>query len=62
MEIYVWKNKAFLVEHVQMKATDKLYHGTPRECQGASVKTGMYPTDYSDTHVAAGVQCLSFAE
>ena len=30
VEIYVWRNNAFLVEHVQMKATDELDYGTSR--------------------------------
>ena len=44
VEIYVWRNKAFLVEHVQMLATDELDHGISRECRGASVQTGIVPT------------------
>ena len=62
VEIYVWRNKAFLVEHVQMRATDELDHGTSRECRGASVQTGIVPTDCGDTHVPANVLCPSFAQ
>ena len=28
VEIYVWRNTAFLVEHVQVRSTDELDHGT----------------------------------
>ena len=45
VKIYVWRNKAFLVEHVQMRATDELDHGTSRECRGASIQTGIVLTD-----------------
>ena len=61
VKIYVWRNKALLVIHVKMRATDKLDHGTSRECRGASVQTGIVP-DCGDTHLPAGVLCLSFAQ
>ena len=51
VEIYVWRNKAFLVKHVKIRATDKLDHSTSREIRSASVQTGIVPTDCGDTHV-----------
>ena len=62
VEIYVWRNKAFSVEHVQMRVTDKLDYGTSRECRGASVQNSIVPTDCGDTHVPAAVLCTSFAQ
>ena len=62
VDIYVWRNKAFLVEHIQMRATDELDHGTSRECRVASVQTGIVPTDCGDTHVPSGVLCPSIAQ
>ena len=61
MEIYVWRNKAFLVEHVQVRSTDELDQGTSRECRNTIVQTGIVPIDYSNTHVPGGVLCPSFA-
>ena len=51
VEIYIWRNKAFLIEHVQMKATDELDHGTSRKCRGTSVEIGIVSTDCGDNHV-----------
>ena len=62
VEIYVWRNKAFLVEHVQVRSTDELDHGTSRECRNASVETGIVPIHYNDTHVPGGVRCPSLAK
>ena len=55
VEIYVWRNKAFLVENVHMRAIDELDHGTLRERRGASVQTGIVPTDCGDIHVPGGI-------
>ena len=51
MEIDVWRNKAYLVEHVQMRATDELDYGSSRDCRGTSVQTGIDPPDCGDTYV-----------
>ena len=61
-EIYVWRNKAFLVEHVRVRPTYELDHGTFRECRPATVQTGIFPNDCGDTHVPGGVLCPSFAQ
>ena len=62
VEIYVWRNKAFLFQHVQVRSTDELDHSTSRECRGASVQTGILHTDFGDSHVPGGVLCTSFAK
>ena len=62
VEIYVWRNKALLVEHVQVRSTDEFDHGTSRECRGASVQTGIVPTDCGDIYVPGGVHCSSLAK
>ena len=50
VEIYVRRN-AFLVEHVQMRATDELDHGTFRKCRGTIVQTGCVRIDCGETHM-----------
>ena len=40
-----------MVENVLVCATDELDHGFSRECRGASVQTGIVPSDSSVTHV-----------
>ena len=55
MEIDILRNKALLVENVQLRATDELEKGTSFKCRGASVKPGIVSTDCGDIHVFAGV-------
>ena len=62
VEIYVCRNKAFLVEHVQVESTEQLDYGTSRECRGASVQTGIVPNHCSDIHVLGGVLCPFLAK
>ena len=61
VEIDILKNKALLVENVQLRATGELDQGTSRECRGASVQPGIVPNDCGDIHVPAGVFCPSLA-
>ena len=44
-----------MVEHVEMRVTDKLDHGTSRECRGARDQTGIVPTDCADIYVPGGI-------
>ena len=59
VEIDSWRNKALLVEIVQVRATVELDHGTFREYRGATIQTGIVSSDCSDTHVSGCVLCLS---
>ena len=43
------------MEHVQVRATDELDHGTSRECRGASVQTGIVSTNCSYIYMPGGV-------
>ena len=54
--------QTLFVEYVQVTSIDQLDHGTYRKCRDASVQNGIVPTDCGDTHVPAGVLCLSFAQ
>ena len=62
MEIDFWRNNTLLVKNVQVRSTDELDHSTSRKYRGASVYTGIAPTDCGDTYVPAGVLCPSFAQ
>ena len=50
-----------MLESVQVRATDELDHGTSRKFREASVQTGIVPTHCNNTHVPAGVLCLTLA-
>ena len=51
-----------MVEHVQVRSTDELDHGTSRKCRNASVQTGIVPIDYGDIHVLGGILGLALAQ
>ena len=55
------EERAFLVEHVQVRATDELDHGTFREYRGTTVQTGIGLTDFGNIHVAGGILSPSLA-
>ena len=62
VEIYVWRNKAFRDEQVQMRAIDELDHGYSGEYRGASDQTGIVSTDCGDIHVLGCILRLSLAQ
>ena len=50
------------MEHIHVRATDELDHGTSRKSRGSSVQTCIVPTDCSDTYVPCGVLGPAFAQ
>ena len=57
VEIYVRKNKAFVVGDVQVRSNDEFDNGISRDCRGACVENSIVPTDCGDINVPDGVLC-----